>query len=270
MQNPHLVAEFKWLLFNQQLITRNPLYPWKSSAFQLLIGNSLLVRCGSRGKTLHLWTVLSSSVNLASIRWSKGKSTGKHGTSGPKYRVVLNPILGSVGLQELKIIKSADGWAAKQWWLADVDSLCGPSWATNRPTNYIWAIPKWCTERCSHKTLDQLDQNSWCEPHTFLNGLEAKARCYGHRWLCWKYLTEEPSIQGATLPSTVTMQNLRWLGNDLKFLYTTASLPIAVRNNLYKSSTFQWQEKISHIYPWFSHWNCGFSCWSRTWDPLLI
>ena len=132
-------------------------YPWKSSAFQLLIGNSLLVRCGSRGKTLHLWTVLSSSsVNLASMRWSENLQESTElrdpniGLSSIQFWEVWD--FKSWKLSNLWIAESVD-ISAKKWWLADVDSLCGPSWATNRPTNDIWAIPKWCTERCSHKYL---------------------------------------------------------------------------------------------------------------------
>ena len=146
MQNPHLVSEFQWSLFNQ-LIIRNPLYPWKSAAFQLLIGHSLLVRCGSRGKTLHLWTVLSSSAQLASMGWFKGKSTVRHGTSGPEFYGCPSSNSWKCGtwkswkLSNLWIAESVTKSAQKRW-LVHVDGLRGPSWATNRPTNYIWAIPK--------------------------------------------------------------------------------------------------------------------------------
>jgi len=49
------------------------------------------------------------------------------------------------------------------------------------------------------------------------------------------------------------MQNLRWLGNDLKVLYTTASLPIAVRNNrainLLLSSDKKKSATFTHDFP---------------------
>ena len=79
--------------------------------------------------------------------WFKGKSTERHGTSGPEFYGCPSSNSWKCGtwkswkLSNLWIAESVTKSAQKRW-LVHVDGLRGPSWATNRPTNYIWAIPK--------------------------------------------------------------------------------------------------------------------------------